>query len=173
MVNSRMDPVVVMRLIFPPKIAWLVGSKTGGVLVGKSILGLLMFISVNHKAPSRPGVIEIGLKPLVGKWNSVTTPLVEMRPIWRAFTSVNQRLPSEPTVMPRGELPGVGIANSVTTPLGVMRPILSVLASVNQRLPSGPATIPEGALHAVGNANVLSVDGTHLSSKASRRGRKR
>src|SRR5262249_8438867 len=114
--------------------------------------------------------MEIGLKPGVGQWNSVTPPLVVTRPIWKAFTAVNQGLPSEPTAMLRGELPGVGIANSVTPPLGVMRPILSVLASVTQRLPSAPATIPEGALPAVGNANVLSVDGTHLSSKASRQG---
>src|SRR5262245_50720521 len=114
--------------------------------------------------------MEIGLKPVDGKWNSVTTPLVVMRPIWKAFTSVNQRLPSEPTAMLRGEPPGIGIGNSVTTPLGVMRPILSASASVNQRLPSGPSTLPEGALPAVGNAKVLKLDGTHRSSKASKAG---
>src|SRR5262249_31791617 len=173
-VNSVTVPVVLIRPIFPPKIGWLVvGSKTGGWLLGRSVVGLLAFISVNQSAPSGTAVIELGLKPVVGKRNSVTTPLVVMRPIWKPFTSVNQRLPSEPTTMLRGELPGVGIANSATTPLGVIRPILSAFASVNQRLPSGPATIPEGALPAVGNANVLSVDGTHLSSKASRQGRKR
>src|SRR5262245_45804927 len=173
MANSVTTPPVVIRPIFPPNTCWCVGKNAGGWLLGKSVAAFRAFTSVNHRAPSGPTVIEIGLKPLVGTWNSVMTPDVVMRPIWSTLASVNQRLPSGPATMPVGPLAAVGTANSVTAPLVVMRPIWSALASVNQRLPSGPATMPVGAEAWAGRLNVLNVDGTERSSSASQVGRNR
>ena len=76
--------------------------------------------------------------------NSVTTPVVVMRPIRSIPRSVNQRLPSGPAAMPKGFAPAVIPAlNSVTAPAGVIRPI-GPAPSVNQRLPSGPAVMEKG-----------------------------
>src|SRR4029077_5898501 len=75
--NSVTAPPVVIRPIFPPKIGWLVGSKSGW-LVGRSVGGLLTSPSGTHKAPSGPAVIDTGLYPVVGSRNSVTAPAVVM-----------------------------------------------------------------------------------------------
>ena len=91
--------------------------------------------SVNHRFPSGPRTIPLGF---AGTENSVTVPLLSMRPRADAADSVNQMLESEPTVSVAGLAGDVGMTNSVTVPAVVIRPILSS-DSVNQRAPSAPA----------------------------------
>src|SRR5437588_8250876 len=93
--------------------------------------------SVNHRLPSGPTVIPLGILLAVGTGNSVMLPPVVMRPI-SPTDSVNQRLPSGPAVMPTGSLPAVGTGNAVKAPPVVTRPMAFALNVVNQRLPSGP-----------------------------------
>src|SRR6266567_3085786 len=116
---------------------------------------LLLKFSVNHRAPSGPGVIPHGSLLAVGIGNSVMAPVVVMRPILllTLLISVNHRAPSGPTVIPRGPLLGVGTGNSVMLPVVVMRPILLPVSSVNHSAPSGPAVMPMGALPRVGMGN--------------------
>jgi hypothetical protein len=59
----------------------------------------------------------------VGRVNSVTVPLVVMRPICPASACVNHSAPSGPTVMKSGKLARLDRLSSVTTPLVVIRPI--------------------------------------------------
>ena len=50
--------------------------------------------SVNHRLPSGPVTMSVGLPPAFGPGNSVTAPDVVISPIWLAKGSVNHRLPS-------------------------------------------------------------------------------
>src|SRR6266567_3173634 len=116
---------------------------------------LLLKFSVNHRAPSGPGVIPHGSLLAVGIGNSVMAPVVVMRPILLPPVpdSVNHRAPSGPDVMPKGSLPAVGRKNSVMVPAVVIRPILLPCTSVNHSAPSGPAAISMGSLSArIGNS---------------------
>src|SRR5262249_6500789 len=107
--------------------------------------------SVNHRLPSGPTVIPVGLLEVVGVGYSCTKwPEVEITPILFPVLSVNHRFPSGPETMPTGLLlppPGrVGIAYWVMV-FGLCGPILPMLPrkfSVNQMLPSGPVVMPEG-----------------------------
>src|ERR1022692_3928704 len=83
--------------------------------------------SVNHRVPSGPLVIPQGLLSLVGTAHSLTSPVVEIRPIAARADSVNQRAPSGPKAIPLayggGWAVGSGTLNAVTWPSKVMRPI--------------------------------------------------
>src|SRR5260370_41535911 len=92
-----------------------------------------------------------GPLPAVGIANSVTTPLVVMRPILLAPFSVNHRLPSGPAVMPAGLLVSVGVGNSVIAPAAVIRatrltPFETAPVSVIHRLATCPAGLSRGEL---------------------------
>ena len=107
----------------------------------------LPVISVNHRLPSGPAVMEKGWAPaVIPPPNSVLTPAVVIRPILLPLCSANQRFPSGPAVMPTGTVPTMGRLNSVTTPAVVIRPIrggaAEMAASVYHILPSGPSQIP-------------------------------
>src|SRR5215210_9301651 len=77
--------------------------------------------------------------------NSVTTPLVVIRPTRSAPGSVNHR-PSEPFVIPLGPAASARPSlNSVMLPSGVMRPIRFAAGSTYQRLPSEPTAMSFGS----------------------------
>ena len=61
--------------------------------------------SVNHRFPSGPAAIAVGLVP-VSPLYSVTTPAGVIRPILLALASVNHRFPSGPARSPPGDCPG-------------------------------------------------------------------
>src|ERR1017187_7062512 len=107
---------------------------------------LFELISVNHNAPPKPPVIELGLALSIGRGYSVITPKVVIRPTLLAVPpcplSVNQSAPSDEAVMPEIAFCGVGRGYCVRPPAVVMRPIL--LPMPNHNAPSGPA-----ARHAV------------------------
>src|SRR5262245_13734168 len=105
--------------------------------------------SVNHRLPSGPEVISAGKPPDVGTGNSVTVPVMVIRPILLTPASVNQRLLSGPTAIPATSCV-TPVGSSVIVPDGVIRPILPELYSTNQTFPAGPATIPNGSELAVG-----------------------
>ncbi len=87
-------------------------------------------------------MIPVGLEAEVGMLNSVTVPVVVIRPILFAEPSVNQRLPSGPAAMSRS--PALAVMPdeySVATPPVVIFATRFAVCSVNQRLPSGPAVI--------------------------------
>src|SRR5256885_3223994 len=98
----------------------------------------------------------------VGIGNSVTDPVVVMRPIAPGGppgaplgASVNQIAPSGPTVSAVGNACAVGTWNWLTTPEVVSRPIVFRSVSVNQRLPSGPAMIkPRLTEPLIGNSTI-------------------
>jgi hypothetical protein len=58
--------------------------------------------SVNHRKPSGPAAIPMGVLTVVGKENSVTAPPGVMRPMRSMFACVNQTFPSGPAAMPSG-----------------------------------------------------------------------
>src|SRR4051794_20604855 len=62
-------------------------------------------VSVNHRAPSEPAAMPVGLLPGPGTTNSVIAPPGVIRPISAEPFSVNQTLPSGPAAMPVGLLP--------------------------------------------------------------------
>src|SRR6202011_6164733 len=98
-------------------------------------------VSVNHIARSGPSAIDAG-PPFDGSANSVSWPLVVMRPILPTSPSVNHSAPSAPTAMPpRADPPA---RNSLNWPAVVMRPSqpVSDAPSVNHSAPSGPAVMP-------------------------------
>ena len=105
--------------------------------------------SVNHRAPSGPVVIPMGV--LDGaRGNVVTLPAGVIRPITAALvpsTPVNQRAPSGPEVMSTGRTYRVEftVGKALTTRPGVIRPMLlpPLLRSysVNQRASSGPVAM--------------------------------
>src|SRR5262249_58742640 len=75
---------------------------------------LLLFCSMNQRAPSGPTVIACGKLPAVGTGNCVMAPAVVIRPIWSLRPSVNQNAPSGPSVIPSGALqPGRGGSSAV------------------------------------------------------------
>jgi hypothetical protein len=80
--------------------------------------------SVNQRLPSGPAVMPKGLLLAVGTVNSVTVPLVVIRPILLLLSSVNHNFPSGPVAMLTGSLLAVRPVNSVTVPLVVICPIL-------------------------------------------------
>ncbi len=84
---------------------------------------------MNHRFPSGPGVICVGIEsgesPVE---NSVTTPAGVIRPIRRARFSVNQRLPSGPAVMSVGPAPSL-IGNSVIVTADALGALASCTAS--------------------------------------------
>ena len=92
--------------------------------------------SVNHNAPSGPGMMTRGELLGVGTVYSVTTPAVVMRPILLAAGMVNHSASSGPRMIPKGWLSGVGRGNLVRTPAVVIRPIHP--SPVVTRDPVGP-----------------------------------
>src|ERR1700760_1561219 len=116
--NGPLPPPVVV----PPRDGT---AATLSVKVGRpSRPILLLIISVNHSAPSGPGVMKNGSPLVGGSGDSEITPAVVIRPILLPFYSVNQIAPSGPAVMPSAMAVAVGIANSVNTPAVVICPIL-------------------------------------------------
>src|SRR3954470_1995457 len=122
------------------------GSVKRGARSPVLIRPILFASSVNHRLPSGPTTMFLGMAPGVMPVEySVIVPDGVMRPILSLPFSANQRLPSGPAAMPLGLLPAVkpekysvygnrfvgGIVPSASPPLG----------SVNQRLPSAPATM--------------------------------
>src|SRR5262249_6464534 len=91
------------------------------------------------------GPVVISPLLAVGIANSVTTPVIVIRPILPPAPSVNHRAPSGPVVMPSG--PGdPGTANSTSCKLSAvavvgMRPIFFDVNSVNHSAPSGPVVM--------------------------------
>ena len=63
----------------------------------------------NHRFPSGPAVMPVGMLFVVGTGYSVNEPSVVTRPIWLVADSVNHKVPSGPVVMPAGTLFGVGM----------------------------------------------------------------
>jgi len=104
--------------------------------------------SVNHRAPSGPEVIQLGVLYKVGTEYWLIIPAVVIRLTLPPLNSVNHNAPSGPAVMPPGELLG-WIGYSVMIPVVVIRPILPLSNSVNHSAPSGPAAMPLGKLRAV------------------------
>src|SRR6185436_3172769 len=93
--------------------------------------------------PSAPAAIPPSRPVESVTTNSVTSPVVVMRPTDFVPVSVNQRPPG-PAVIATRSFPA-GSGNSVTVPVGVMRPVFAFLPlSVNQRLPSGPVAMSDG-----------------------------
>ena len=105
--------------------------------------------------PAVPGDDPAG-GGISGTANSVTTPVVLIRPI-SPGTPVNHRSPSGPAAIAVGiasvlAVPGddpagggtAGRANSVTTPAEVIRPISPGIPVNRQPAPSGPAVIAVG-----------------------------
>ena len=68
---------------------------------------LLVLDSVNHSAPSGPGVMSAANASGVGSGYSVTLPSTPRRPIALPRDSVNHSAPSEPSAMSLGKAPGV------------------------------------------------------------------
>ena len=61
----------------------------------------MQLLAVNQSAPSGPGVMSTGLRPVTsGNW--LITPDVEIRPMAWASVSVNQSAPSGPAAMSSG-----------------------------------------------------------------------
>ncbi len=132
---------------------------------------------VNQRAPSGPDVMSssvagVAAAPggapagggIVGTANSVTTPVVLIRPTAPGMPT-NQSAPSGPAVIavsvarvsavPGNDPAGggtAGMANSVTTPVVLIRPTMPG-TPVNHRAPSGPTAI------ALAVAGVLAVPG--------------
>ncbi len=101
--------------------------------------------SVNHRAPSDPAVMPMGMIELYPSEYSVTTPEVVIRAIALPFVSVNQTAPSGPAVMPLGKPPRPGGRGySVKTPAVLIRPTRLWPPSVNHSAPSDPAAIQRG-----------------------------
>src|SRR4051812_9161151 len=106
-------------------------------------------LSVHHRLPSGPGVIDFGL-PLTLYW--VTAPDAVMRPTLPPL--VNHSASSGPRVMALGEaLPS---EYSVGTPSVVIRPMrpspLALTYAVYQR-PPGPLTMPFSDMLGVAGGN--------------------
>ena len=78
---------------------------------------------MNHRLPSSPAVMSMGMLLLWAVGYSVIVPMVVMRPILPMAYSANQRLPSGPDVSRSGQLSCVFTLNSVISPVGVMRPM--------------------------------------------------
>src|SRR5579864_7554540 len=116
--------------------------------------------SANHKLPSGVEVMSCGRAIGVGVVNSVTTPVIVIRPMRLAARSVNHMLPSAPVVMsatlPFGSFEWVGTSNSSIAPEVTL--ILATLLpynSVSQIFPSGPDVGRMGPLLGVGMVYAL------------------
>src|SRR4051812_48704215 len=89
----------------------------------------------------------VGRRALLGRLDSLMTPVGRIEATFRVACSVNQTLPSGPSVMPVGWLSGVGTGYSVTRWVaGSRRPMRLAAASVNQRAPSAPGVISVAGL---------------------------
>src|SRR5216684_7125632 len=84
---------------------------------------LFVLYSVNHNAPSDPGVISYGRAPGVGRGYSVIWPPGVMRPILLPSSSVNQRVPPGPWVISAGSARGVGMKNSPNVTRTCLEPV--------------------------------------------------
>src|SRR5216683_561753 len=151
----QLDPAATFA---PPDVptAWLPKAMLGGLTVTDPAAGLptmtrpmaaLVSCSVNQMLPSGPGVMPVGCtlaeKALAVKTgNSVTDPLVVMRPMALLPWSTNQRAPSDPAVIAVGAPWPESGGNSWTRWPGVIMPIVPWFCSVNHRLPSGPTVMP-------------------------------
>ena len=94
---------------------------------------------VIHNAPSGPTVMPCGCTPGVGTVNSVTVPLVVIRPTWSVPAWVNHNAPSGPLVMKAGSVFAVGMVNSVIVPEVVIRAdLVAVELETDHSAPSGP-----------------------------------
>src|SRR3954464_14494377 len=119
------------------------GSVKRGARSPVLIRPILFASSVNHRLPSGPTTMFLGMAPGVMPVEySVIVPDGVMRPILSLPISVNQRLPSGPAAMPLGLLPAVRpVEYSVYVKggVGIIVPIASSLealmnGSVNHRL---------------------------------------
>ncbi len=91
-----------------------------------------------------PAVIATGVLPAVSG-NSLTVPLVVIRPMLLLVGSVNQRLPSDPAVMALAG-PAGGVASSVIAPVSGTSVSIVPARSVNHMLPSGPGAMSIGVV---------------------------
>src|SRR6266852_2867546 len=151
-------PLLSVTMVAEPDVptAWLPKATLEGLTVTDPAAGLptmtrpmaaLVSCSVNQMLPSGPGVMPVGCtlaeKALAVKTgNSVTDPLVVMRPTALLPWSTNQRAPSDPAVIAVGAPWPESGGNSWTRWPGVIMPIVPWFCSVNHRLPSGPTVMP-------------------------------
>src|SRR2546423_90268 len=153
-------PLVSVTTVAGPEVPtfWFAKVTLDGLAVTAPAPGLptmmrpmaaLVSCSVNQMLPSGPDVMPVGWTFGenafgVGTGNSMTDPLVVIRPMALLPWSMNHRAPSDPAVMAVGAPLPESDGNSVTTWPGVILPMRPWLCSVNQRLPSGPAAMPTG-----------------------------